>query len=229
MTSYPMDPKRAARAAGRPTRVGRWETSRRRLQVKAFARLSALAQNPRRAQFEALLPAPGRIVFLGDSITEAGFWDEWFPGIGAINRGIGGEKTDEVLARLNTAINAPNAVFLLVGTNDISASVPTADIVSNVTRIVQGIEHRAPGTPVVVQSIMPRGATYREEVLFVNGLLKKIVADAPAHVTYLDLWPALATPEGTLRPELTKDNLHLLPAAYRVWVDVLRPEIERLS
>jgi lysophospholipase L1-like esterase len=53
-------------------------------------------------------------------------------------------------------------------------------------------------------------------------------SSGPAHsaapsVTYLDLWPALATPKGTLRPDYTIDGLHLTGPGYAAWVECLRP------
>jgi hypothetical protein len=46
----------------------------------------------RASQFEALPRVAGRVVFLGDSITEGGCWEEWFPELPACNRGIGGDS-----------------------------------------------------------------------------------------------------------------------------------------
>jgi lysophospholipase L1-like esterase len=75
---------------------------------------------------------------------------------------------------------------------------------------------------------MPRTLKYREELTHLNRLYRDAVADAGANVTYVDLWPALATPEGALRPELTQDNVHLNGDGYRAWVHVLRPIIDDL-
>jgi lysophospholipase L1-like esterase len=174
-----------------------------------------------------MLPTPpGHVLMLGDSITEGGLWEELLPGVPVLNRGISGETVAQVLARLDLAVNAPAAVMLLVGTNDISSALVTDQVVGDVARILAGIERRAPGTPVVVQSIMPRSLAYREEVLFVNSRLVEVVRGAGDYVTWLDLWPALATPEGTLRSELTEDKLHLNGDGYRAWVGVLRPALE---
>ena len=160
---------------------------------------------------------------LGDSITEFGNWDEWLPDVPIANRGIGGEISSQVLARLRSAIDQPLAVFLLVGTNDLAFDVAQPEIARNVAAILEGIERVAPGTPVVVQSVMPRALVFRDEILALNQRLQDVVAKAPGHVRYLDLWPALATPEGALRPELTEDRLHLNGSGYRKWVGVLRP------
>jgi lysophospholipase L1-like esterase len=183
----------------------------------------------RQTQLAALQVPPKHILFIGDSITDFGMWHEWFPEAPTVNRGVGGEVTAQVLARIDEALNDPIAVFLLIGTNDVSGGVPTADIVGNVRAIIAAIQNRAPDAPVFVESIMPRALKYREEITHLNRLYRDAVAEAGGNVRFLDLWPALATPEGTLRPELTADKLHLNGEGYRAWVDVLRPIINDLT
>jgi lysophospholipase L1-like esterase len=186
-------------------------------------------QVARRTQFEVLGPARGHLVMLGDSITEGGNWDEWFPDSRVVNRGIGGELSGQVLARLHTAIDRPRAVFLLIGTNDLAFDIPQQEIAHNVESILATIERTAPGTPVVVQSVMPRALAFRDEILALNQRYRDVVAAAPEHARYLDLWPALATPEGALRPELTEDKLHLNGSGYVEWVEALRPILTELG
>ena len=186
-------------------------------------------QTARRTQFDALGPSRARVVMLGDSITEFGIWDEWLPDTPIVNRGIGGEISSQVLARLSSAIDQPLAVFLLVGTNDLAFGVAPLEIAHNVASILREIERVAPGTPVVVQSVMPRALVFRDEIVTLNLLFKNLVTNAPDHVRYLDLWPVLATPEGSLRPELTEDRLHLNGNGYREWVEVLRPIMDEFG
>ncbi|NEN05344.1 hypothetical protein G3T36_05615 [Diaminobutyricibacter tongyongensis] len=188
-----------------------------------ISRLLRTAQDARRAQFKALGPQRAHIVMLGDSITEFGIWEEWFADSPMSNRGIGGEISGQVLTRLNSAIDRPRAVFLLIGTNDLAFGIPRDEIVHNVATIVTTIEQLAPGTPVVLQSVMPRALAFRDEILALNQLYRELVEAAPAHVRYLDLWPALATPEGALRPEFTEDKLHLNGNGYAAWVKQLQP------
>ena len=166
---------------------------------------------------------------LGDSITEFGSWDEWFPETPIANRGIGGEISSQVRARLYSAIDRPRAVFLLIGTNDLASAVPQLEIVQNVESIMVEIERVAPGTPVVLQSVMPRALAFRDEIIALNHRYRELVDAAPDHVRYLDLWPALATPEGALRPELTRDRLHLNGNGYAAWVKVLQPMMTQIE
>lgn len=182
-------------------------------------------QEARRTQFAALGAPRGHVVMLGDSITEFGIWHEWFPHRPIANRGIGGEMSGDVLARLHTAVDRPIAVFLLIGTNDLSAAIPQPEIIQNVTSIVDAIVHDSPEIPVIVQSVMPRSLAFRDEIIALNQRYRQIVETSPARLRYLDLWPTLATPEGALQPEFTKDKLHLNGSGYRAWVDALRPII----
>ena len=203
--------------------------SGRFLSRTVISSLLRTTQVARRTQFEVLGPARGHLVMLGDSITEGGNWDEWFPDSRVVNRGIGGELSGQVLARLHTAIDRPRAVFLLIGTNDLAFDIPQQEIAHNVESILATIERTAPGTPVVVQSVMPRALAFRDEILALNQRYRDVVAAAPEHVRYLDLWPALATPEGALRPELTEDKLHLNGSGYVEWVEALRPIVTELG
>jgi lysophospholipase L1-like esterase len=203
--------------------------SGRFLSRAVISSLLRTTQVARRTQFEVLGPARGRMVMLGDSITEGGNWDEWFPDSPVVNRGIGGELSAQVLARLPTAVDRPRAVFLLIGTNDLAFDIPQQEIAHNVESILGTIERTAPGTPVVLQSVMPRALPFRDEILALNQRYRDLVAAAAGHVRYLDLWPALATPEGALRPELTEDKLHLNGNGYAEWVGALRPIITEVG
>src|SRR5689334_23354873 len=73
----------------------------------------------RRRYFDAVGMAKDRVLFLGDSITEGGMWPDLFPDLATSNRGIGGEATYDLLERLDSALNEPVAVSLMIGTNDL--------------------------------------------------------------------------------------------------------------
>ena len=199
----------------------------RRAVVSRIAKLSSALlrsqQEHRRQQFDEVGAPEGRVVFLGDSISEFGLWEEWLPDVPVLNRGIGGETSAQVLARLDTAVNAPRAVFLLIGTNDLTAAVPEDRIVANVRSILQAIEKRAPGTPVYLQSVMPRSVDFRAEIESLNSRYRQLADSAPAQVQYVDLWPLLADESGGLKKEYTLDRLHLNGVGYRSWADLLRP------
>ncbi|GIF13781.1 GDSL-type esterase/lipase family protein [Actinoplanes teichomyceticus] len=179
----------------------------------------------RRRMFDAMRPPTARVVFLGDSITEHGWWDELFPELPTVNRGIGGETTSDLLERLDDAIQSPLAVSLLIGTNDLHGPRRGRDISGIAQRtehIVRRIRQRAPEAPLLLNSVLPRTG-FAARIKQLNEHYRRIAADNGA--VYVDLWPTFADQNENLRREYTKDNLHLLPAGYLAWAQVLRPHL----
>lgn len=189
-------------------------------------RLLRRAGARRRTQFEALPPPRGAVVFLGDSITHHGLWESWFPELRTANRGIRGETVQQVIDRVDSAINHPAAVSVLIGTNDLGGNGDTTDVGVIGARfgdLVDVIRELAPDAPLLVNSVMPRQQEYADAIERLNDHYRVVATQMGA--AYIDLWPALATPERTLRPEFTLDGLHLNGAGYRAWTDVLRPHL----
>ena len=180
----------------------------------------------RQRYFEAMPPPTGRVVFLGDSITQYVGWDDLFPDLRTANRGIGGETTSDLLARLDSAIVEPQAVSLLIGTNDLHGFPRDRDvpgIAERMDRIVCRIRERAPEAPLLVNSVLPRTPHFADRIRELNALYRRIADQRGA--LYIDLWPTFADEGGHIRRELTKDNLHLSPAGYLAWADILRPHL----
>ncbi len=181
-------------------------------------------QAAREAQFAATGIAPGRVVFLGDSITEWTPWEDWFPELPTANRGIGGQAICDVLARLHTAIAEPRAVSLLIGTNDLHGlgkSSDVDDIADQMDDLASHIRLMAPSAPLFINSVLPRSTHFRDRIVRLNERYRETATANGA--TYVNIWPALAGEDGAIRPEMTADGLHLSIAGYRAWSDVLRP------
>jgi len=101
---------------------------------------------------------PGRVVFLGDSITD--FWrlEEYFPGQPYVNRGIGGQTTPQMLARMYPDVIElkPAAMVLLAGTNDIARNTgpSTAEMIQqNIMAMTDLAQHN--GIKVLLCSVLP--------------------------------------------------------------------------
>jgi lysophospholipase L1-like esterase len=181
-------------------------------------------------RFAAVPRSPGRIVFLGDSITEFTQWEDWFPQLRTSNRGVGGQAIRDVMARLETAIVDPKAVSLLIGTNDLhglGASRELGEIAAQMRALVTRIRELAPSACLLVNGVMPRSVVFRDRIIELNHAYQTIANDSGS--TFIDTWAALAAPDGAIRGELSSDGLHLSIAGYRVWVDVLRPHLERFA
>jgi lysophospholipase L1-like esterase len=173
------------------------------------------------------VPAAPTVVFLGDSITASGDWAAWFPGIIAVNQGVSGDTTDDVLARSDRVIAAqPDEICLLVGTNDLGQRLSVEHLVRNIQLLLVELRRELPGTRMLLQSIMPRGAEFTEQVQEANIHLRQFSSTVRAQ--YLDLWPALAAEDGSIRADYSDDSLHLNDEGYQAWLAELRPALERL-
>src|SRR5258706_2962965 len=78
----------------------------------------------------------GRVIFLGNSITEFGDWQKLLNDSGVINRGIAADNTFGVLDRLEDVITRQaSKLFIEIGINDISQNIPVAIIAKNIFAI----------------------------------------------------------------------------------------------
>lgn len=168
------------------------------------------------------------IAFLGDSITNHGRWADWFPDRETHNLGVSGDTTDDVIARLDTVIELhPDAVALLIGTNDLGTRKSVEHLVRNVEYLLVTLRRGLPGTRMLVQSVMPRGREFAASIQDANRHLRQFAPSVNAQ--YLDLWPAFAQEDGEIDPELSDDRLHLTEAGYERWLGELQPALERLD
>ncbi|MFX1704281.1 GDSL-type esterase/lipase family protein [Chitinophaga sp. CC14] len=185
-----------------------------------------------RVKFFNQLPVPARgVVFLGNSITEVGPWSEVLPGMTVSNRGISGDNSFGVYARLDQVLALhPRKIFLLIGVNDIKRGTPLNYIVANYERIAAKVKAMAPHTTLYLQSVLPVTEPVladiyvkirNEKIKLLNEGLQQIAAKY--HCTYIDLHnDVFAGEDGQLKRELTTDGLHLQPQAYILWVEYLK-------
>lgn len=167
------------------------------------------------------------VVFLGDSLTQGGDWSAWFPDLNALNFGIGGNTSEDVLARLDAVVAAqPDEIVLLVGTNDFGLRRNVETLVRNVQSILVDLRRDLPGSRMLVQSVMPRGREFADRIREANIHLRQF--SATVHAQFLDLWPAMALEDGELNPVFSEDRLHLNDAGYEAWLSELRPALVRL-
>lgn len=173
------------------------------------------------SQFEEVPVQPGDTVFLGDSLTEFGAWSELFPDQDVRNRGIAGDTTAGVLQRLDQVIEGrPGQVFLMIGTNDLFAGVPEAEIVANVVQIVGAIQVGSPATDIYVLSVLPRGARFQAQVESLNTSMERAIRD---RATWVNLYPLFLDEAGSsIDDRYSNDELHLTGAGYLVWRDAIQ-------
>jgi len=168
------------------------------------------------------------IVFVGDSITATGRWQEWFPDSNVIVEAASGDTTDKLMERLPAIVAAqPDVIILLIGANDFGANRSVENVVRSIEYFVATIRHDLPGARTLVQSIMPRGREFAADIQDANRHLRQYAQTV--HAQYLDLWPSLAMDDGELSAEYTDDRVHLSEAGYQAWLQELYPALERLK
>jgi lysophospholipase L1-like esterase len=186
----------------------------------------------RLAQFAKEPIIPGRIIFLGNSITEMGDWKKVLNDSTVINRGIGGDITYGMLRRLKDITDrSPSKVFILIGINDIGKDIPDVVIADNYLKIVREIHDKCPKTVIYVESVLPvnpglphfpQHYDKQEHILALNKLLSSHAKEG--NYTYIDIFHLFADAGGRLDSQYTYEGLHLKPPAYTIWVDYLKKQ-----
>jgi lysophospholipase L1-like esterase len=181
------------------------------------------------------------VVFLGDSITEfwskngAEVWAERYAKYDAANFGIGGDRTQHVLWRIENGeldgASKPKVIVLLIGTNNTPTDDPDR-IAVGITKIVKTAQAKT-GAKVLVLGVFPRGeqgakktTMLREKIERINAVISKL--DDGKSVRYLDLRDKFLHPDGTLPNSIMPDRLHLSPKGYRIWADSMDPVLKEL-
>lgn len=178
-------------------------------------------------------PAAGedRVVFMGDSITDA--WGRgayaatapFFPGKPYINRGISGQTTAQMLLRFypDVVAHKPKAVVFLAGTNDIAGNLGPVSIESIENNLAAMADiARANGIKVVMASLLPVCDYHRpqtaqrppEKIKELNAWIR--AAAEKNRYVYLDYYSAMLDDKGMLKADLTNDGLHPNAAGYAI-------------
>jgi lysophospholipase L1-like esterase len=207
-------------------------------------------ENSRLAHAELVRKAGAGVIdvyFIGDSITRrwgaldypellADFQAAFF-GWNAANFGWGGDRTENILWRLDhgeLAGVSPKVFVVQAGTNNLgdfeSAAERAEAVAAGIEAIVERCRQQAPEALVVVTGLFPRRdrPELNASIAAVNaGLAAR--ADGRS-VRYVDINDRLVDSRGVLREEMSEDGLHLTLAAYRVWASALQPILaERLG
>ncbi len=176
-----------------------------------------------------------RVVFIGDSITEAWKLETSFPGKPYVNRGISGQTSSQILLRFRQdAIDLhPNVVVILAGTNDIAGNTgPTtlAQIEGNLESMAELA--RANHIAVALCSVPPSVRYWWHPQLQnpaprIAALNKWLQAYAVReHYAYVNYYAAMKDAAGGFKPGLSADGVHPAPAGYAVMAPLAQAGID---
>lgn len=180
------------------------------------------------------------VLFLGDSIT-AGWkgagkdvWARHYAPRKAANFGIGGDRTQHVLWRLdNGEVDPikPRVVVLMIGTNNLGSNNDD-QIVEGITAVVAKIKSKLPESRVLLLGVFPRGAKRdpaqpsaapEPRIGKINERIAKL--DDGKTVKYLDIGVRFLDANGQVPKEIMPDFLHLSRKGYQIWADAIEPTL----
>ena len=217
--------------------AGHWGGSK---WLEAHAKLVAHVQASR---------GPIDVLLVGDSITQQwggvlerkplnAAWQKHFSRYPTVNLGIAGDKTQNVLWRLDhggVAGLQPRLVVLLVGNNNMFYTRETgaAAAAQGIKACVENLRAKFPDAELVVATIFPAhapGHAFYEDIKQTNAALRAMQLEREPKVHLLDLWPEMIEADGTLRRGLFHaDNIHLTQGdGYAFFAAQLQPVVARL-
>jgi lysophospholipase L1-like esterase len=180
---------------------------------------------------------PGRVVFMGDSITDGWKLAQYFPGKPYVNRGISGQTTPQMLVRMfEDVINLkPAAVVIFAGTNDVARNTGPSTI-QMVEENFQAMSElaMAHNIKVIICSLTPvsdygpRKMTEGRppaDILKLNAWLKAY-ADK-IHAVYADYFSAVVDDKGMLKEGISRDGLHPNDKGYELMAPVAAAAIQQ--
>lgn len=169
----------------------------------------------------------GDTVMLGDSLTERFDWQSSINASGSIrNRGIAGDTSDGVLARLGELHAArPRAVFLMIGTNDLWTSNSPREVAENIEEILAELRSFNPAVTIYLQTVLPLRSepALNRKVQQINARLADLAEIS--EIELIDTYAHFSDGNGLLAAEYTNDGVHLTGAAYAQWVKLINQHI----
>lgn len=180
------------------------------------------------------------LVFIGDSITHGwenegkGVWERLYQPHNALNLGYGGDRTENVLWRLQhgevDGID-PKVAVLMFGTNNSGHRHEDPVLtVAGIKRDIAELKKRLPYTRILLLAIFPRDEKPDGKLRQMNEKINQMLpqmADGK-QVFFLNINQAFLQADGTLSKEIMPDLLHPNAKGYQIWAEAMQAELERL-
>ena len=186
---------------------------------------------------ELLKKGPIQLVFDGDSITDGWHgggkkvWEEHYAKYNPLNLGIGGDRTEHVLWRIEHGELdgiSPKVLVLMIGTNN--SGSPAREIEAGIRCDVKAIHEKLPNTKILLLAVFPRSPSAKDAIRHklqeVNDGIAKL--NGQDNVTFLDIGQKFLDPEGNLPQPVMHDYLHPTEKGYQIWAEAMGPTLDEL-
>lgn len=206
----------AACVSGGPARYAQADPAGWEADIRAFEEHDA--EHP---------PERGGVLFVGSSSIVRWNLAEAFPELHALNRGFGGSEIADSSHFADRIIlpYQPRTIVFYAGDNDIANGKSAAEVAADFERLATKIHDALPDSRLLFLAIKPSRARWNliDAQREANRLIRK-QAEASEFMKFVDVAAPLLGDDGLPREELFEaDKLHLNPAGYLVWNEVLRP------
>lgn len=184
---------------------------------------------------------PCDILFVGDSITEQwefvgkNVWEEFFVPNNSVNFGISGDRTESVLWRMQDTklqtTTPPKVCVLLIGTNNIghwNGKQSSADTLKGIRKIATTLLAKFPKTHLVIFTTFPYGSNPNTPLRKLGEeIAQKTSKLNLPRTTILNINKDFLNADGTFKPGVFQDEVHLTEQGYRIWAKHLLPVINK--
>lgn len=196
----------------------------------AWAALNAQIEN------NAAHSNPG-VVFLGDSITQlwdlegATVWQQNYAGLDALNAGVSGDRTQNLLWRIeNGDLNgiSPQVAVVMIGINNIMLGDDAQSVAEGITAVVDELHTRLPNTSILLLGILPAQPPVAINVMPIIKDINQTISTLAngQSIFYLDMGPSFTNSDGSIDSALYQPMLlHLNAAGYEVWAEAMAFEL----
>jgi len=180
------------------------------------------------------------LLMIGDSITQGwekegkAVWEKFYGGRNAVNLGFGGDRTENLLWRLQHGEVdgiAPKAAVLMIGTNNTGHRRDEPQLTAaGIRAVLDELRDRLPETRVLLLGVFPRDEQPGTPMRKINSEINRIIsgyADGK-NIFFLDIGDQFLAEDGRLTAEIMPDRLHLSEQGYEIWAEAMEPKLAEL-
>lgn len=180
------------------------------------------------------------LLFIGDSITQgwekegASVWKKYYEPRNAFAIGFGGDRTENVLWRLeHDGVKGmdPKVAVLMIGTNNTGHRRENPQTTAaGIKKILEELQWRLPNTKILLLAIFPRDEQPDGELRVINEKVNEIIKNYADNkkVYFANINQVFLTADGVLTKEVMPDLLHPHEYGYELWAKALEPELQKL-
>ncbi len=181
-----------------------------------------------------------QVVFIGDSITQGwekeGFnvWNHNYAKYNAVALGFGGDRTENVLWRLQhgevDGLN-PKVAVLMFGTNNTGHRQEKPEFTAaGIKRNIDELQQRLPNTKILLLAVFPRDEKPDGELRQINNGVNAIISGFADNkkIFFLDINQSFLDANGVLPKTIMPDLLHPNEQGYEIWAKAIEPTLKSL-